>query len=226
MAVALVADAHLGGPGGDGAALIEQLDALESGNCRLVVFLGDLFQVWVGYRRYENEVVRRVMARIDALRSRGVEARYVEGNRDFYLENSVYADHFDLIAEEVAFEEGELRYLAVHGDGLDARDWRYRFWKRASKNPVSRFFCRSLPAGIARRVVGDMDRRLQDTNFSHRIRVPEETVRSYGARRLDEGHDVILMGHYHESYAWRLPQGEVRVLDAWFHHRQLEWLNR
>ncbi|MDX1383585.1 MAG: metallophosphoesterase family protein [Thermoanaerobaculia bacterium] len=225
MAVALVADAHLGGPGGGGEELVEQIGELDSGACRLLLFLGDLFHVWVGDERYETAEVARVMPALDAARARGLDVRYVEGNRDFFLAGSSYARHFDAVAEEVTFTAADRRYLAVHGDGLDAADWRYRFWRAASKNPVSRFFCRRLPAGLARRFVHAMDRRLEDTNFSHKLRVPEEAVASYGARRLAEGFDVVLMGHYHQPRCWQLEAGEVRIVDAWFHHRRLEWLD-
>ena len=225
MAVALVADAHLGGPGGRGEQLIEEMRTLDGSGCRLLLLLGDLFHIWVGDRRYETDEIRRLMPELDALRSRGVAVRYVEGNRDFYLRDSDYARHFDSVSEELAFEDEGVRYLAVHGDGLDPSDWRYRFWKLASKNAVSRFFSRRLPATLARRFVGDMERRLQDTNFAHRIRVPEEALRCYGAGRLEEGHDVLLLGHYHQAHRWRVPGGEVRILDAWFNERRLEWLN-
>ena len=69
-----------------------------------------------------------------------------------------------------------------------------------------------------------MDRRLQDTNFAHKIRVPEELLRSYGEQRLAEGHDVLLLGHFHERHEWVVAGGEVRIVDAWFNDRHVEWL--
>ena len=150
--------------------------------------------------------------------------RYVEGNRDFFLEDSVYARHFDSIALEHAFAAGGVRYLAVHGDGIDDRDWRYRFWRRASKNAVSRAAARRLPGALARRFVHDMDRRLAETNFEHKIRIPEAVIRRFGEKRLAEGHDVVLLGHFHKPMRFAVRGGEVRIVDAWFNTRRLEWL--
>ena len=225
MPVALVADAHLGGPGGDGGELVRELEGLDSERCSLLLVLGDMFHIWVGDRRYETPEIGRLMPCLDGVRARGVPVRYVEGNRDFYLDDSVYARHFDGIEREVSFEDDGVRYLAVHGDGLDPGDWQFRFWRFASKTPVSRFFCRRLPASLARGFVTAMDRRLETTNFSHKMRIPEQHVQGYGQRRLQEGYDVVLMGHFHEERLWRVEGGEVRVVRAWFHERRLEWLS-
>jgi len=224
VSVALLADAHVGGPGGSGDDLQEELDALDAARCELLVILGDLFHVWVGDRRYETEEIRRLLPVLAAVRRRGIETRYVEGNRDFFLEDSAYAGAFDSIAREHAFVRGGVRYLATHGDGLDDRDWRYRFWRRTSKNPFSRAASRRLPGRLARHWVTSMDRRLAETNFEHKIRIPEEVIRRYGERRLAEGHDVLLLGHFHEARRFAVGGGEVRIVDAWFRSRTLEWL--
>ena len=39
-----------------------------------------------------------------------------------------------------------------------------------------------------------------------------------------EGHDVLLLGHFHEPRVWKVAGGEVRLLDAWFRSREVEWL--
>jgi UDP-2,3-diacylglucosamine pyrophosphatase LpxH len=224
VAIALLADAHLGGPGGSGDDLARELDALDARNCELLLILGDLFHVWVGDARYESPEITRLLPVLDATRQRGVAIRYLEGNRDFFLEDSPYASRFDSVAREHAFEHSGVRYLAVHGDGLDDGDWRYRFWRSTSKNPVSRAAARRLPGRLARRFVHGMDRRLAETNFEHKMRIPEAVIRRYGEARLAEGHDVLLLGHFHQPLRLTVPGGEVRLVDAWFHQRRLEWL--
>src|SRR6185369_3129686 len=106
MSVALIADAHLSGPGGPAGPLVEQLRALPGQGCRRLVLMGDLFQAWVGFRSFETEDVRAVVAALRDLRAQGVEVEYVEGNRDFFLAGSPYADAFDRVALEASFEVG------------------------------------------------------------------------------------------------------------------------
>ena len=112
----------------------------------------------------------------------------------------------------------------MHGDGLNDRDWQYRFWRWLSKSPPVRFAVLHIPRALAHRMVHSTEQRLSQTNFKHKASVPEEAIRRYAERRLAEGHDVLLLGHFHEPRVWPVPGGEVRLLDAWFRSRRVEWL--
>jgi len=224
MRVAVVADAHLGGPGGDARPLVEQLLRLPAEGAERLLLLGDLFQAWVGFRQYETPGVRALVEGIAELRRRGLRVDYVEGNRDFFLAAGPYGANFDSVAFECAFESGGVRYLAVHGDGLNDRDRPYLAWRWLSKSAPVKTVVRVLPRRVVGRFVDAAERRLSRTNFKHRAEIPEAAIRRYGARRLAEGHDVLLLGHFHEPRTLSVPGGEIRLLDAWFRSRRIEWL--
>lgn len=224
MPVAAVADAHLNGPGGAAAPLVAQLDQIRADACERVVMLGDLFQVWVGSRRFETADIALVADSLKRLRARGVPTHYIEGNRDFFLRGSEYEECFDSIGVEFTFEIAGRRYLVVHGDGLNARDYLYRFWRSFSKNRLSRLGMLGLPRGIAGRLIQKAERGLSKTNFKHKSVIPEEVLIDYGKRRLAEGYDELLFGHFHEPREWDVPEGKIRILDAWFNTREIEWL--
>lgn len=221
--VAVVADAHLGGEGGEAAPLVAQLEAVPERTRRLVL-LGDLFQGWVGFRRFETPQIAEVAGALRRLRAAGVRVDYVEGNRDFFLDRGAYADCFDAVVREVAFTAGGTRFLAVHGDGLDERDRQYRFWRRASKSALSRLVISKTPRSLARRLVWKTEARLACTNREHKRRIPAEALVRYGERRLAEGHDVLLLGHFHEEHRWPVAGGLVWLLPAWFDRRRPVWL--
>jgi UDP-2,3-diacylglucosamine hydrolase len=222
--IALVADSHLSGPGGPAGPLLEQLTALPAQGCGRLILMGDIFQAWIGSPRFETADSAKVVDALRDLRRRGIRIDYVEGNRDFFLKDSVYADAFDGVVLETTFEVDGVRYLAVHGDGLNDRDWKYRFWRWLSKSAPVRFLVFHIPRRLAHRMVHSTERRLSQTNFKHRAVLPEEAIRRYAERRLSEGHDVLLLGHFHEPRTWTVKGGEVRLLDAWFRSRQVEWL--
>lgn len=225
MAVAIIADSHLGGPGGDGEELVEQLRRLPSQGCRHLILLGDIFHVWVGSRSFETDEVRKVMPELRSLREQGVRVEYVEGNRDFFIQKSPYADAFDRIALETSCEIDGERHLFVHGDGLNDQDWQYRFWRRLSKSLPVRLMILNLPTRVAQSFVRSTEQKLAKTNFKHRKRIPEEAIRAYGARRLVEGYASLRLGHFHEPHHFPLAEGgEVLCLDAWFRSRKVEWL--
>jgi UDP-2,3-diacylglucosamine hydrolase len=220
--VALLADAHLGGPGGDAAPLVEQLRGLRGG-CDRLVLLGDLFQAWVGFRQFDPPGLDEVLSAVRELRAAGIRVDYIEGNRDFFIAGSPHAVAFDRVGLETTFAAGGTRYLAVHGDGLDEGDRQYRAWRALSKSLPVRLAMRHLPSRLARALVDSTERKLADTNFKHKMRIPEGAVRAYAERRLAEGHDVLLLGHFHEERRWPVAGGEVWLLPAWFRSRRIEW---
>jgi len=224
MAVAILADAHLGGPGGEPEPLLAQLREIRERGAERLVLLGDLFQVWVGFARYETPAVRRFVAEVQAVRAAGIPVHYIEGNRDFFLAAGPYRETFDSIGDELAFESGRLRYLAVHGDGLNDRDRQYLAWRWLSKSPPSRFALAHVPRRLVGRFVAATERRLTDTNFKHKARIPEAAIRRWGERRIGEGHDVVLLGHFHQPCTLQVQGGEIRLLDAWFRSRRVEWV--
>lgn len=220
--VAVIADSHLGGPGGPVESMLGQLAALPGEGVGRLILLGDIFQAWVGLPRFETPEIARFVAALRELRRQGVRIDYIEGNRDFFLAKSPYRDAFDFVGLETSFEAGGVRYLAVHGDGLNDRDWQYRAWRRLSKSLPVELAMRTLPSRLARRMVDSTDRRLANTNFKHRAALPEAAIRAFAERRLAEGHDVLLLGHFHEERTWRVRNGEVRLLEAWFKSRRVE----
>ena len=226
MAVAVIADAHLGGAGGGAEALVRQLDALATQGCQRLILLGDIFHVWVGSPKFETAEIAEVVAALRRLRAAGVRLDYIEGNRDFFLSGSPYAELFDTLGSETSFEAGGRRVLAVHGDGLNDRDWRYRAWRALSKSPPIRFLTLHLPVRWARRMVHSTEARLAETNFKHRRELPERAIRAYAERRLAEGYDQLILGHFHEERRFAVPGGEVWLLNAWFHGRSVEWMGR
>lgn len=228
MSVAVIADSHLGGPGGSGDDLVEQLRALPARGCRRLVLLGDIFHVWVGSRKFETDEVRKVVPEFRRLREAGIRVDYVEGNRDFYLDRGPYADAFDSVVLETSFEIDGTRHLCVHGDGLDERDWQYRFWRRASKSWPVRSLVLGMPSRLAKHFVDGTEAKLAQTNQRHRGSLAEPAIRCYGERRLGSSPeagdaDVLLLGHFHEPARFAVEGGEIRLLDAWFHSRRVEW---
>ncbi len=224
MSVAVIADAHLGGPGGPAGPLVEQLRALPDQGCRRLVLLGDLFHVWVALPSFETPEVASVLRSVESLRERGVVVDYVEGNRDFFVTEGPYGRCFDRAALELEIEAGSRRVLAVHGDGLNDRDRFYRFWRWLSKSAASRWGMAHLPRRLARTLIDRTERGLSRTNFKHKSSIPEAVIRRYGERRLAEGFDTMILGHFHEPRSWQVEGGEIRLLDAWFRSRRVEWL--
>lgn len=218
--IAVVADSHLGQASGDETAFLEMLRRIRRGGARAVYFLGDIFHFLIGDPKFASPELGLFLDGVREARAAGVKVHYVEGNRDFFLRGSYLEKEFDSVSTEAAFRAGERKFLLLHGDGINRRDWPYRFWRFVSKNPVAHGALKLVPAGPARRFVAHMERRLRDTNFKHKSRLPEEMIRNYASRRLPAGFDVLLLGHFHRSWRSAVGGGEVEIVPPFLEEKR------
>jgi hypothetical protein len=49
-------------------------------------------------------------------------------------------------------------------------------------------------------------------------------IRRYAQGRLDQGYDLVLLGHFHQARVYPLDGGEARILPAWYEHPEILWL--
>ena len=211
----VIGDSHIGlGDGAEGPvnAWLDRLAALQP---KALYLNGDLFHYLIAHDKFRTPSVDKVMAKFRELRDRGIGVHYVEGNRDFFLKGSFVEDVVTDIALEYAIPAGTKKYLIVHGDMINDRDWKYRFWRRASKNPVTKVGVSLIPGPLAKKFVDKMERALAKSNFKHKSRVPVELMEAYGARRAREGFTDVVFGHFHNKLV--MPgRSTVMVLPPWY----------
>jgi UDP-2,3-diacylglucosamine hydrolase len=214
-----VGDAHLES---DDPALGDFLDFLRRlpGEARRVVFLGDLFQLWLGRRDLEGPHHREVLAVLRSLRSHGVTVRYVEGNRDFHLGPAYAGDALDEAADGGIVERFAGRSLfAVHGDLANPHDLQYRTWRRVARSRLLWAAFGALPARRRAALAEAAERGMRTSNLRFKGAFPEAAVRAYAAPFLDQGHDAVVLGHFHVERDLTVPgpggQRRILVLPEW-----------
>ena len=213
----VIGDSHIGLGEGSEKPVVAWLDRLAALKPRALYLNGDLFHYLIAHPKFKTASVEKVMAKFREVRDRGIAIHYVEGNRDFFLKGSFVEDVVTDIAIEYSVSAALNRYLIIHGDMINDRDWKYRFWRRASKNPVSRLGVELIPKKIARRFVDSVERKLAASNFKHKSRLPIEMMEAYGHTRARDGFTHIVFGHFHEKVV--MPVGTsmtVTVLPPWY----------
>src|SRR5947207_8081128 len=133
----IIGDSHIGLAGGSKTAIVEWLERFAAQKPRALYLNGDLFHYLIAHPKFTTTRVERVFAKFREVRDRGVAIHYVEGNRDFFLTGSFVDNAVSDVAFEFPIAAGPKKYLVVHGDMINDRDLPYRFWRFASKNPVS-----------------------------------------------------------------------------------------
>ena len=220
--IAVLADSHLGPAREDVEPFRRALDQIAGHGGTALYLLGDVFHYLIADRKFSTPGLAAFLEGIREFRKAGGRVVYVEGNRDFFLRGSYLEPEFDGVVERAAFRAGSSTFFLTHGDTINERDWPYRFWRFASKNAVSRAVMKLVPRGAANRFVATMERRLRDTNFKHKSRLPIDRIRAYAERRFREGYDVVLMGHFHESWRAELDGGVAEIVPPFLEEKS--WL--
>jgi UDP-2,3-diacylglucosamine hydrolase len=211
---AVFADCHVGRRPDDDFPFLEALERVAGRGAREVSLLGDIFHFFIAHPKFETPAIVRFLRKVEELRGRGVPVTYIEGNREFFLRGSYAEKHFREVCDEQTFIEGGRRFLLTHGDLLNENDLPYRFWRFVSKNPISRASIAFIPKRAGNRFVWKVEARLYRSNFKHKMRLPVDMIREFARRRIAEGVDVILLGHFHKSWVEEIGSGRVEILPA------------
>lgn len=212
----VIGDSHVGLSAGSEKPILAWLDRFAALQPRELYLNGDLFHYLIAHPKFYTPSVERVFAKFRELRDGGIAIHYVEGNRDFFLKGSFAENAVTDIGLEYTIQAGDEKYLIVHGDMINDRDLPYRFWRRASKNPVSEFALRFIPKRTARKFVDGVEKKLSKTNFKHKNRLPLELMEAYGERRSEEGFTHIVFGHFHEKLVLPGDGTTISVLPPWY----------
>jgi len=215
----VVADTHLIRHDDELTHFIAFLDSL-TGTAEVLYHLGDVFNIWLGNRRFEMEHMRPVLDAMRRLAASGTALRLVEGNRDFHVEDGYAGDPFEAVvpvSEERGF--GGRRVHVAHGDLVNEADKQYRAWRRFSKSRALWGTFRLLPGRAGVGIGSFLETRLRGTNLPYKSYFPQETFESYGRRLVATGIDRVLLGHIHMEKVLDIEagsrKGRLIVLPDW-----------
>ena len=222
-AVAVFADAHLGQVERDAEDFLDALEGVRRRGFGTAVLLGDIFHYFIGDPKLETPLLMQTLQGLKEVAARGLSLRYVEGNRDFFVAGSRYAEPFASWTLADGLRVGATRYAFVHGDRVNTADLPYRFWRGLSKNPLARATLNVIPKAAGNRLVWKTEARLYKSNFKHKTRLPVEMIRQFAERRFAQGVDTVLLGHFHKSWVENTGHGVVEILPAFVdEHRWME----
>ena len=212
----VIGDSHIGLSDGSEKPVVEWLERAAARRPQALYLNGDLFHYLIAHPKFCTSSVKNAFAAFRRLRDRGIPVHYVEGNRDFFLKGSFVEDSVTDIGMEYAINAGNRRYLIVHGDMINDRDWPYRFWRRASKNPLSKLGINLIPKRTARKFVDNVEKRLAKTNFKHKTALPTKLLAQYAQKRQRDGFTDVVFGHFHQKLVMPVGGSRVTILPPWY----------
>jgi UDP-2,3-diacylglucosamine hydrolase len=194
-----IADAHLRSPeDANYRTLIRFLETLPRDTDTLYL-LGDLFEFWVGNPSPVYGHYREFVDCLKAVRARGVRIVYFEGNHDFHLDRffqeQLQAEVYSTGA--VLDIAGQKVYLC-HGDQINRQDYRYRAFRLAFHNPVTKALLPLFSRRIASHAASILSKRSSKRHPARRQRWDYRAIlHGFARERFAAGCDTVITGHYH-----------------------------
>lgn len=156
------------------------------------LFLGDVFDVWVGIPGMDNALEREFLDWVANVRGEGRWVGLWLGNREYFLDP--LAPRFDLMGEGTGGRLDGEGLAWEHGDLVNVADWRYRLWNLVSRSGAVWLFARMLPRVRAQALAGYLQRALHTTNQAYKLAFPREAFRAAAAEHPAE---TFITGHFH-----------------------------
>lgn len=176
-----------------------------------VVFMGDIFDLWIALPRYENEIHHRFLAWCRREKDRR-RIGFVEGNHEFFVAQT-HASAFTWCTQRAWWQNAE-GHLFCHGDRINRADRHYLTFRKTTKNPIAKGILSCLPSGP--RLVDRIKRGLKGTNTVFRKHLPLDELQAFAEARFQEKAKRIFVGHFHRSYHYRgIRGGALDTLPAW-----------
>jgi len=173
----IISDAHVNEAIGNHFQFFDMLAAFESCDHDLI-FLGDIFDLWIAWPRYEREVHRRFLTWCKGQKQRRTIG-FIEGNHEYFI--AAEKKKFFSWCTDKAFWQDEHGTVFCHGDQVNRRDSNYLMFRKLSKNSISKQILRFLPMGP--RLVESLKVRMKATNLNFRKHLPRREMETFARQR-------------------------------------------
>jgi UDP-2,3-diacylglucosamine hydrolase len=182
---------------------------------------GDLFDFWFEYGSAIPKRFVRVLLALESLKRHGVPVTYVGGNHDFwigdYLQREIGIAFHD---EPIPLSIQGRKLLLAHGDGLGPGDLGYKLLKGVLRARLSRFLFRWIHPDIGIPIASGTSHTSR-RHAPRRARTDEELESTLGGPFFAEGHDSVILGHYHRPLHRSAPGRDFIILGDWIHGRSV-----
>ncbi|PIE91067.1 MAG: hypothetical protein CR997_02810 [Acidobacteria bacterium] len=201
-----ITDCHVSEQNGNVNAFFEMLDLVQNLDVDLV-FLGDIFDLWIGFSRYQTSFHTNFLNWCKQEKRKRMIG-FIEGNHEFFIK-SKYGDCFSWCSEKGYC----LRGLQLsHGDLVNREDENYLKFRRLTKNKLTRLLVSVIPKGPF--LVEKLKVRMNQKGNYSQYRFPVDAIESFADQsKFGQG---VIFGHFHHERSWKTRKGvKIWSLPAW-----------
>lgn len=177
-----------------------------------VIFLGDIFELWIALKGYESDMHFRFL---DWCREskKLFEVGFITGNHEFYVLRN-HADAFSWITETEHTLKDGIRLM--HGDLVNRADKWYLVLRKFLRHPVVRFLLKLTSGNIGPKIANFVLVSLKKVNLQYKCSLPMPYLEKYSRDAVSENIRYIYAGHFHHynklSFSGGVP---IEILPTW-----------
>jgi len=174
-----------------------------------IIFLGDIFELWLGLNRYEEQMHKDFLSWCSK-EKKNRTVGFIEGNHEFYVAKN-RKEYFSWCSCDFSyvFENN----IFAHGDGVNQDDLNYLKFRKISNSKLSEFIFKYIPFG--KRIVHSLRVKMKSTNLEHKKYFPEDKVLDYAKSAINDNIKNIFLGHFHQQFETKIDDKNIIVLPAW-----------
>jgi len=207
----LIADSHLRED--QESVFFAMLDRIRDYQPKGVIFLGDIFELWIALDGYESGLHRRFLDWCREAKQH-FEVGFILGNHEFYVCER-YTDAFSWISQTGHTSTEGFRF--IHGDLINRADHGYLLLRSLLRNAFTRFLLKITAKKIGPKVADHVRVSLKPTNQRHKRLLPMPYLEQNSRKAAGEQLKLIFAGHFHQYAELDFGGGSKTViLPAWF----------
>jgi len=211
-------------------AFVRFLRKIDPNETERVIILGDLFDFWFEYRHVIFSGYFEVLCALHDLQRANVKLDLICGNHDFwagrFLKNHL---NIDIHPDQLRITLGNQKLLFIHGDGINPKDWVYRFYKKFARNPLVVAAFRLIHPDWAIKIAQAISHRSRALRAADDPAQSDEAqaIRAFAERELAKQKlDAIICGHSHHPEQCDFDSGTYYNTGDWLEARTyLIWDN-
>ncbi|MBD3170529.1 MAG: hypothetical protein GF307_13675 [candidate division Zixibacteria bacterium] len=201
MAVYFISDAHFGAPYSDTdehrVKLFSRFIDLIGEDADYLYIIGDLYDFWFEYRDGFPNPFPEVTSRLKELGDRGAEVIFIGGNHDWWAGKTFkQATGARIEKKDIEVTHYGKRIFIGHGDGIPKDDWAYRILRKILRNPVNIWLFSRLSAEMGMKLARLVSSRSHALGQYRQWKFLGE-YKEYAQKRIDDGFDIVILGHTH-----------------------------
>jgi UDP-2,3-diacylglucosamine hydrolase len=148
------------------------------------------------------------------MKDSGFEIYFIAGNHDYWIGNYFKKYTNKTFLDDTTVAHKNTSIYVTHGDGILSWDTSYRLLKKVLRSNIFITTYSLLPKSIANKIAEKISYERKD---SHEIdqdklnRIHDE-LEGFAKEKIAEGHNYVIMGHYHHSYHKIFDGGQLILL--------------